>query len=219
MDISTYRLIQEEAVRAKAQLVIVSKTRPLEKIQAYYDAGHRVFGENRVAELVEKEAALPKDIEWHFIGHLQSKKVKSIASFVSLIHAVDSEKLLREINKQAAKHKRTIRVLLQFHIAKETSKYGFELDEAVKILTRLDLAALQHVELAGVMGMATYTDDDEQIQQEFQALVDAFNFLKNRFFKEKSAFKEISMGMSGDYPLALQEGSTMIRVGTLLFPS
>ena len=218
MDKETYDIILKECARAKARLVVVSKTQTHARIWEYYEVGQRIFGENRVEELVEKYEALPKDIEWHFIGHLQSKKVKKIAPFVSMIHAVDSEKQLLEINKNGEKNERKIPCLLQFHIAEETSKYGLNWNDAHDFLGKIDLAALEGVEIGGVMGMATYTDDDEQIQQEFRSLMEIFKKLKAHFFRNAPHFKEISMGMSGDYPIALEEGSTMVRVGSLLFP-
>lgn len=198
-------------------LVAVSKTKPLQDIQTAYDSGHRVFGENKVQELVEKQEALPKDIEWHFIGHLQTNKVKYLAPFVSMIHAVDSMKLLREINKQAMKHDRTISCLLQFHIAEEQSKFGLNLENAQDILSSNEFIELQNISVAGVMGMATFTDNHEQIRDEFRTLENYFNVVKSHFFKYNGAFEHLSMGMSGDYKIAIQEGSTMIRLGSSIF--
>ena len=184
-----------------------------------YDEGQRIFGENRVQELVEKEAVLPKDIEWHQIGHLQTNKVKYIAPFVSLIHAVDSLKLLKEINKQAAKNDRVIDCLLQFHIAEESSKFGFDEAEVTTILKSETYKQLQNIRIIGVMGMATFTHNEAQVKQEFRHLKNIFDALKNTFFPANDDFKEISMGMSGDYQLAISEGSTMVRIGSLLFGS
>ncbi|MEM9928263.1 MAG: YggS family pyridoxal phosphate-dependent enzyme [Bacteroidota bacterium] len=218
VNLDAYRKIQAAVTAAGATLVAVSKTKPMTDIMDLYEQGHRDFGENRVAELVEKHEALPKDIRWHFIGHLQRNKVKEIVSFVHLIHAVDSPRLLLEINKRAATVDRTVDVLLQFHIAEETSKYGL-LPQALDELPEAMVSPLAHVRIAGVMGMATYTDHQEQITGEFRELARAFNSLKQSHFAEEAGFREISMGMSGDYPLALAEGSTLVRVGSLLFGS
>lgn len=198
-------------------LVAVSKTKPSSDIQIAYNEGQRVFGENKVQELAEKYEVLPKDIEWHLIGHLQTNKVKYIAPFVSLIHAVDSLKLLAEINKQALKNNRTISCLLQFHIANEDSKFGLNLEEAQQILSSDDFVRMQNISIVGVMGMATFTENTEQIRDEFRTLENYFHVLKSHFFKYNGDFKEISMGMSGDYKLAIEEGSTMIRVGSSIF--
>ncbi len=199
------------------QLVAVSKTKPIEAVMEAYDAGQRVFGENKAQDLSAKAEKLPNDIDWHFIGHMQTNKVKYIAPFVKMIHAVDSIKLLIEINKQALKNDRIIDCLLQFHIADETTKFGLNLIEATNILTSTQLVNLQNVRITGVMGMATYTDDLQQIRTEFKQLTKYMRLLKNEYFSEKSYFKEISMGMSGDYKIAIAEGSTMIRVGTKIF--
>lgn len=198
-------------------LVAVSKTKPVEDLKVAYNEGQRVFGENKAQELVDKHEALPKDIEWHFIGHLQSNKVKYIAPFVSLIHAVDSLKLLKEINKQAKKNDRTISCLLQFHIADEDSKFGLNLEEAQEILSSNDFVELQNISIVGVMGMATFTDDENQVREEFRTLENFFNVVKSHFFKYNDAFEHLSMGMSGDYKIAIQEGSTMIRLGSSIF--
>ncbi|MFZ9586367.1 MAG: YggS family pyridoxal phosphate-dependent enzyme [Crocinitomicaceae bacterium] len=205
------------AIPAHVQLIAVSKTKPVSDLQEAYDAGQRAFGENKVQELVDKAAVLPKEIEWHLIGHLQTNKVKYIASFVHLIHAVDSIKLLLEINKQAAKNKRVIDVLLQFHIAQEETKFGLSLEEALEMLVNTEIKACQHIRIVGVMGMASFVDDEQQIRSEFQSLKHIFTKLKEVHFSEISSFKEISMGMSGDYELAIEEGSTMIRVGSSIF--
>lgn len=209
--------ILEELAPTKTTLVAVSKTKPVHKIQAMYEEGQRIFGENRVQELVEKEGQLPKDIEWHQIGHLQTNKVKYIAPFVSLIHAVDSLKLLKEINKQAAKNKRVIDCLLQFHIAEESSKFGFDEAEVKEVLSNDSFKKLDNIRIVGVMGMATFTSDEEQVKLEFRYLKDIFDRLRKTFFSTQDSFKEISMGMSGDYQLAISEGSTMVRIGSLLF--
>ena len=198
-------------------LVAVSKTKPNAAILEAYEAGQRIFGENRVQELTDKSDALPKDIEWHMIGHLQRNKVKYIAPFVSLIHAVDSGRLLSEINKEAKKHDRVIRVLLQFHIADEETKYGLSLDEAKQLLHSEAYQSMQNVTIAGVMGMATFTENEAQVRSEFQTLKRIFSTLKQAFFAETESFKEISMGMSGDYRIAVEEGSTMVRIGSSIF--
>ncbi|MGB1317103.1 MAG: YggS family pyridoxal phosphate-dependent enzyme [Flavobacteriales bacterium] len=198
-------------------LVAVSKTKPNSAIEAAYSVGQRVFGENRIQELVAKSEELPKDIEWHMIGHLQSNKVKYIAPFISLIHAVDKPKLLAEINKEALKNNRVIKVLLQFHIAEEDSKFGMNLPEAEQLLESEQFQSFQNIEVAGVMGMATFTSDQKQVRNEFKTLKSIFDKLKNGFFQNQPSFKEISMGMSGDYKLAIEEGSTMVRVGSSIF--
>lgn len=216
-------MIQEKLseIRSKISenvtLVAVSKTKPVSMLQEAYDAGQRVFGENKVQELTEKFEQLPKDIEWHMIGHLQSNKVKYIASFVSLIHAVDSFKLLKEINKQAKKNDRVIDCLLQFHIAEEESKFGLSLEDAQEILSSTEFIEMQNISVAGVMGMATFTSNEEQVREEFRTLENYFHVLKSHFFKFNPAFKEISMGMSGDFELAIEEGSTMVRIGSSIF--
>lgn len=200
-----------------AKLVAVSKTRSIEAIMDLYNKGQRIFGENRVQELVEKQALLPKDIEWHMIGHLQSKKVKNIAPFVDYIHSVDSEKLLFEINKRAKQFDRKINVLLQFHIAEESSKYGFSEAEAIQMLNSDEYKSIDHLNICGVMGMATFTNNKDQVRSEFKKLNSIFQKLKKEYFSTSELFKEISMGMSGDYKIALEEGSTMVRIGSLLF--
>ncbi len=198
-------------------LVAVSKTKPASDILEAYNAGQRHFGENKVQELCEKQAVLPADIQWHLIGHLQSNKVKYIAPFVSLIHAVDSFKLLQEINKQAAKNNRTIPVLLQFHIATEESKFGFSKLEALEMLESSEFKHLENIQIMGVMGMATFSENTDLIRQEFTELKNIFSELKLQNFQNNSNFKEISMGMSGDYEIAIAQGSTMIRVGSSIF--
>ncbi len=206
-----------ESLPKKVTLVAVSKTKPNSDIMEAYKAGQRVFGENKVQELSQKHEELPKDIVWHFIGHLQSNKVKFIAPFVSLIHGVDSLKLLKTIDKEAKKSERIIPCLLQFHIASESSKFGFSMNEIEDMKLSNLIAELKNVDICGVMGMATYTDDQTQIAKEFEELSDIFNRLKNTIFKEQDSFKEISMGMSNDYAIAIEKGSTMIRVGSSIF--
>ena len=200
-------------------LIAVSKTKPASDIQTLYDAGQRAFGENKVQELVEKHEVLPKDIEWHLIGHLQSNKVKYIAPFVHLIHGVDSFKLLKEINKEGGKCKRIIPCLLQFHIAQEETKFGFSFEEAQEMLESNEFVELQHVAIHGVMGMASFTEDENQIHEEFQTLHNYFQLIKSHYFKFNPEFKELSMGMSGDFKIAMEEGSTLVRVGSTIFGS
>ncbi len=200
-------------------LVAVSKTKPKEAIKEAYLAGQRVFGENKVQELVEKAETLPNDIEWHLIGHLQRNKVQYIAPFVSLIHAVDSLRLLQEINKQGAKNNRTIDCLLQFHIADEDTKFGLDENEAIELLNSETYQGMNNIKLCGVMGMATLTDNLEQVRDEFQKLHKLFEKLKTSHFSLNEDFKTISMGMSGDWEIAIEEGSNMIRVGSSIFGS
>ena len=201
----------------QVQLVAVSKTKPDELILEAYQTGQRAFGENKVQELVTKHENLPKDIEWHFIGHVQTNKVKYIAPFIHLIHGVDSFKLLKTIDSEAKKVNRVIPCLLQFHIAEEETKFGFSFEEVEKILASEDFLKLKHAQITGVMGMATYTDDEAQIRKEFSTLKIYFDKLKTNYFSGKTEFKEISMGMSGDYLLAIETGSTMVRIGSTIF--
>jgi pyridoxal phosphate enzyme (YggS family) len=202
---------------ATVSLIAVSKTKPVSDLQEAYDAGQRAFGENKVQELVDKYEVLPKDIEWHLIGHLQTNKVKYLAPFVHLIHAVDSLKLLMEINKQAEKNERIIDLLLQFHIAQEETKFGLSLEEAKELIKSTEFQSCQNVRVVGVMGMASFVEDEQQIHREFQTLKGVFDELSASNFKDLNYFKEISMGMSGDYQIAIEEGSTMIRVGSSIF--
>jgi pyridoxal phosphate enzyme (YggS family) len=208
-----------EKIPDHVKLVAVSKTKPKEDISVAYKGGYRIFGENKPQELAQKYKDLPKDIEWHFIGHLQTNKVKYIAPFVHLVHAVDSMKLMKEINKQAAKNNRIINCLLQFHIASEENKFGLNMVEAKALLDSDDFSSLHSIQIAGVMGMATYTDQEDVIRKEFGNLKAIFDHLKTDYFCDKEEFKEISMGMSGDYELAIDEGSTMIRLGSSIFGS
>ena len=194
-------------------LVAVSKTKPIPDIMEAYDAGQRIFGENKIQDMVEKHEQMPKDIEWHMIGHVQRNKVKYIASFVSLIHGVENFKTLKEINKQASKHNRVIDCLLQIKIASEDTKFGMNLDEALLILNSEAFKSLNHINITGVMGMATFTDNKNQIKNEFNSLKSTFETLKTNL----PNFKIISMGMSGDFQLAISCGSTMIRVGSSIF--
>lgn len=205
------------SIPENVKLVAVSKTKPNEYVQEAYNAGQRIFGENKVQDLAAKAPQLPDDIDWHFIGHMQTNKVKYIAPFVKMIHAVDSLKLLKEINKQALKNNRIIDCLLQFHIAEESTKFGLSLNEAEDMMENSELSNLKNIRITGVMGMATYTNDMQQVRSEFKHLAELMEILKKRFFNTDSFFKEISMGMSGDYKVAIEEGSTMIRIGTLIF--
>lgn len=198
-------------------LVAVSKTKPNEAILEAYDAGQRIFGENKVQEMAQKAEELPKDIQWHLIGHLQRNKVKYIAPFVALIHGVDSFKLLKEINKEGEKNNRVIDVLLQFHIAQEETKFGFSFEEAQEMLEDREFVEMQHVNVRGVMGMATFTDNTSQVADEFRALNNYFLTLQGHFFKFNPTFDTVSMGMSGDYAIAIEEGSTMVRIGSSIF--
>jgi hypothetical protein len=198
-------------------LVAVTKTRPVELLEEAYSLGLSNFGENRVQEMVEKQPLLPADIKWHQIGHLQTNKVKFIAPFVHLIHSIDSLKLLMEVNRQALKNERIIDCLLQIHIAKEESKFGLDEEEAIQILNSAEFHELGNIRICGLMGMATYTDDDSTVRREFAALKTFFDRLKSDHFSGKNYFTHLSMGMSGDYHIAIEEGSTMVRIGTALF--
>jgi pyridoxal phosphate enzyme (YggS family) len=204
-------------VPAWCTLIAVTKTQPMEKIQEAYSAGHRVFGENKVQELIPKYESLPPDIAWHLIGHLQSNKVKYIAPFVALIHSVDSVKLLEEINKQGTKINRIIPCLFQVHIAEEETKFGFSEKEIIDFLSRSDAGNFKNIQVNGLMGMATFTQDKEQVRREFRSLKELFERLKAGSLPELIKMEELSMGMSGDYEIAIEEGSTMIRVGTAIF--
>jgi len=199
------------------RLVAVSKFHPNEAIEEAYKVGQRIFGESREQELSTKYETLPKDIEWHFIGHLQTNKVKYIAPYIAMIHAVDSYKLLAEIDKQAAKHNRVIPCLLEIHIAQEKSKYGFTFDTCRQMLEEGGWKQLKHVCIAGVMGMGTNTDDEKEVEKEFRSLADFFQSLKQDYFSQTDSFKEISMGMSHDYQIAIKCGTTLVRVGSKIF--
>src|SRR5690554_121061 len=216
MDIAAnLKKIKEEL--GEATLVAVSKTKPNEDIQAAYDAGQRVFGENKAREMEGKAEALPKDIQWHMIGHLQSNKVKYIAPFVSLIHSVDKLKLLKEINKRAKQNERVIDVLLQIHIAKEESKFGMNEEEVRELLQSDAYKQFENIRVVGLMGMATLTEQQDQIKSEFNYLNTLFQQVKKEYFSDKESFKVLSMGMSGDYKIALSCGSTMVRIGSAIF--
>ena len=212
--------IKAELAGTSARLIAVTKTKPLEDLQAAYDANCKTFGENKVQEMVQKWEVLPKEIEWHLIGHLQSNKVKYMAEFVAMIHSVDSLKLLQEIDKQASKHNRVIDCLLQIYIAQEDTKFGLSEDEAREILDSEEFKAMKNVRVVGLMGMATNTDDQEQIRLEFRSLKTFFETLKTQYSaSETLQFREVSMGMSGDFMIAAEEGSTLVRVGSAIFGS
>jgi pyridoxal phosphate enzyme (YggS family) len=211
-----YKTIRQELDEKHITLVAVSKTKPAEDIQVMYNLGQRDFGENYVQELVDKQALLPQDIRWHFIGHLQSNKVKYIAPFVHLIHGVDSVKLLKEINKQAAKVNRVIDCLLQAHIAQEETKFGFDFRELHELYEPHELNELANVRVLGLMGMASFTEDKEKVRQEFRYLRSLFDKFSAQV-PEGNKLSVLSMGMSGDYAIAVEEGTTMVRIGSLLF--
>lgn len=202
---------------AHVRLIAVSKTKPVEAIEEAYRWGQRAFGENKVQELVKKQGLLPKDIEWHLIGHLQTNKVKEVVPVVTLIHAVDSLKLLSVINREANRVGRIIDCLLQFHIAEESTKFGLSEAEAIELLESDIYREMQYIRITGVMGMATYTEDEGQIRREFHGLREIYEKLKRDYFPTEVSFREISMGMSGDYPIAVEEGSTMVRIGSSIF--
>jgi pyridoxal phosphate enzyme (YggS family) len=208
---------KKELDETAVKLVAVSKFQDADAVLEAYQVGQRVFGENVVQELVEKQEKLPKDIEWHLIGHLQTNKVKYIAPFISLIESVDSIKLLQEIDKQAAKNKRVIDCLLQVYIADEETKFGLGFDELVELLRSEEYKALKHVRIVGLMGIATNTEVEKQIRDEFEELKVLFDGIKLSYFRKDDYFKEISMGMSSDYKIAVEEGSTMVRIGSSIF--
>ena len=217
MNISNNLNTIKNELPSNVKLVAVSKTKPNNDILEAYNTGQHIFGENRVLELVRKYDELPKDIGWHMIGHLQTNKVKLIASFVSLIHGVDSLKLLATINSEAKKNNRIIDVLLQIHIAQEETKFGLSYDEVMDILHSQAYRDMDNVRIKGLMGMATYTDDDNQVLAEFKYLADIFNKLSKNDMKKNDDFSELSMGMSGDYKIAIAAGSTMVRIGSSIF--
>lgn len=208
---------KEKLKQYEVTLVAVSKTKPNEAILEAYQAGHRIFGENKVQEMTDKAAQLPKDIEWHMIGHLQRNKVKYITDFVSLIHGVDSLKLLKEINKQAKKANRCIDCLLQMHIAEEDSKFGLSKEELLELLQHDEFVQMRNVRIRGLMGMATFTENQDQVRKEFRGLKQTFELTKEHPHVQSESFNILSMGMSGDYEIALQEGSTMVRIGSAIF--
>ena len=202
---------------ANVKLIVVSKTQPVERIREVYGTGQRRFGENRVNDLAAKYTVLPKDIEWHFIGHLQTNKVKVIAPFVRVIQSIDSLKLLCEVDKEALRNNRNIGCLLEIYIASEETKYGLDIPEARDILSSTEFRELKNIQILGIMGMATYTTDIALIHKEFRTLKGYFDTIKHDFFPNNPAFSEISMGMSGDYRIAIEQGSTMVRIGSAIF--
>lgn len=218
-------LISDNITRIRAdipdgvRLVCVSKFHPFESIEAAYQAGEHIFGESRVQELIDKYPVLPKDIQWHFIGHLQTNKVKFLVPFVDLIHGVDSLKLLQEINRQAAKIDRRVDCLLQVHIATEDTKFGFSPDEIMTLFAEMDWSTLPNIRICGLMGMATFTDNQDLVRSEFRLLNTLFSKIKKQHFADATYFKELSMGMSDDFRLAIAEGSTLVRVGSSIFGS
>jgi len=216
MDLFHYNTILH-SIPPNVALVVVSKMRPVEQIEMLYDAGNMLFGENRPQEMKAKYEALPKDIVWHFIGHLQTNKIKYIAPFVTLIHSIDSFSLLQEVNRHAEKNNRVISCLLQFFIAQESTKYGFSWEECAAMLENPVFATLKNIKIAGVMGMATFTDNKALIREEFKKLHSHFMQLKTQYFSTHADFKEISMGMSDDYDMAIEEGSTIVRIGSAVF--
>jgi pyridoxal phosphate enzyme (YggS family) len=217
MNIEKYNQLYNEIKLHGADLIAVSKTKPVADILQLYSAGQKIFGENKVQEMVAKHEALPKDIEWHLIGHLQTNKVKYVVPFVSMIHSVDSFKLLQEINKQAAKNNRIINCLFQMHIADEETKYGFSSNELIVMLETEEISALTNVCICGLMGMATNTDNESKIHTEFKMLSDFFQHLKNTYFNNTGHFRHLSIGMTADYKIALQHGATLVRIGSLIF--
>lgn len=216
-DIAGNIALIKSKIPESVKLVAVSKTMPADDIRIAYNAGQRYFGENRVQEILGKKDLLPPDIEWHLIGHLQSNKVKSVVPFVSMIHSIDSCKLLSLVNAEASKVKRVVDCLLQIHIASEETKFGFTFAELTEAIEKQYFNNLDNVRICGVMGMATFTNDKQQVRKEFAYLFKCFITLKNNYFAGKPYFKEVSMGMSGDYEIALMEGSTIIRIGSLIF--
>jgi pyridoxal phosphate enzyme (YggS family) len=212
-----YLELLSELQEKKVRLVAVSKNQPNEKILELYRLGQRDFGENKAQELFSKQAVLPTDIRWHFIGHLQTNKVKLVVPYVSLIHAVDSLRLLKEINKEAEKHNKVVDYLLQVYIAKEETKFGLDEQEVFELIGSPEFPDLKNVNIRGLMGMATFTENTNQVEGEFSYLRNLYQKLKEQYFKDKKDFSELSMGMSDDYRLAIQEGSTMVRIGTYIF--
>jgi len=217
MDIRSNIIKLKKELPEGISLVAITKTKPVEEVLQAYEVGHRDFGENKVQELIQKQPLLPSDIQWHMVGHLQSNKVKYIASFIHLIHSVDSVKLLLTIDKEGRKNNRVIDCLLQVHIAEEDTKFGLSEDELFALLEMIELANLENVRVCGLMGMATYTGDDNIVRREFSYLKELFNKLKSSYFSEVSYFRELSMGMSGDYRIALEEGTTIVRIGSIIF--
>jgi PLP dependent protein len=217
MDIGKNIAEIKQSLPDEVKLVAVSKKKLPEIIMQAYNAGQKIFGENKAQELIQKQEELPNDIEWHFIGHLQTNKAKYLTPFVSMIHGIDSLKILKTVNKEAQKNNRIIPCLLQFHIAEESTKFGLSEEEAHEILDSPEYKTLRNVSIVGVMGMATFTDNEEQVRNEFRFLKKIFDKLKKEYFPRKKGFKEISMGMSDDYAIAVEEGSTIVRIGSNIF--
>ncbi len=217
IDIASNIRSLKEQIPPSVKLVAVSKTKPVSDILEAYNTGHKSFGENKVQELLQKKGLLPADIDWHLIGHLQTNKVKLVVPFISLIHSVDSFRLLKVINSEAMEINRIVNCLLQLHIAAEETKFGFSMAEIHEMLQSQDFHKLNSVRLCGVMGMATFTDDSDRIRKEFSCLTSCFNELRLKYFRDDNNFREISMGMSDDYKIAVSEGSTIIRIGSLIF--
>ncbi len=207
----------QEKIPSHVKIIAISKNHPAEKIELAYQAGQVCFGENKVQELVLKQEAISHDIEWHMVGHLQTNKVKFIIPFVHLIHAVDRFKLLKKINQEAAKHGRVIPCLLQMHVAKEESKFGLNEEGLKEILHSREFWQMENIQVSGLMGMATFTEDEKTVRGEFSGLKRLFDGIKSEFFNEKDYFRELSMGMSSDFPIAIEEGSTMVRIGSAIF--
>jgi len=212
-----YNEILDFCTKQNVALIVVTKTRSVSKIMEFYDQGHRSFGENRVQELQEKHEEMPKDIEWHMIGHLQSNKVKYIAPFVEMIHSGASFSLLKEINKRAKQNERVIDVLLQIKIGQEEAKSGWDQEAVLNHLEDKSIQTLEHIKIKGVMGMATFTSDEDIIRSEFSTLKSIFDQVKSEYYSDDDSFDTISMGMSGDYKIAIEEGSSMVRIGSLLY--
>ncbi len=219
-DIASNVVRFRESVSPQATLVAVSKTKPMSDLQEAYDAGQRHFGENKIQEMTDKWEHLPKDIQWHMIGHTQRNKVKYMAPYVHLIHSVDSPRLAKEVNKQAAKNNRVINCLLQVYIANEETKFGFDKQELLTFIQSDAFKNLDHIHIKGLMGMATFTDNQEQVREEFKLLKSIFDIIKKeQLLDDRHQFEELSMGMTGDYQIALEEGSTMVRIGSAIFGS
>ena len=217
MDIAENIKRFKEELGDEVELVAVSKTKPIADLQEAYDVGQRIFGENRPQEMQEKAEALPKDIEWHMVGHLQSNKVKYIAPFVSMIHSIDKLSTLKEINKRAKQNERTIKVLLQMHIAEEESKFGMDEEKLTSFLESEKLKNFEHIKIVGMMGMATFTDDMDKVRSEFKKLKQIFEQTKTNYFNDDPNFSILSMGMSSDYQIGIEEGSNMVRIGSQIF--
>ena len=217
MDIASNILKLKSELPSGVKLVVVSKTKSVEEILEAYNTGHKLFGESKAQELLAKKDALPSDIEWHFIGHLQTNKVKFLVPFVSMIHSVDSLKLLTAINTEAAKTGKVVNCLLQLYIAEEETKYGFDMSDLISLFESEALKNMSNIKICGLMGMASFTDDVNQVRKEFSHLKDCFDKLKANYLSKDTCFKELSIGMSGDYKIAIETGSTMIRVGSMLF--